>query len=62
MLFCFPRVGVAIALQPGDFLLFNAQEPHSISLHCNKDENIYCISFYLKTQVVGLNNNSNTVI
>jgi hypothetical protein len=24
--FCFPRVGVAIALQSGDFLLFNAQE------------------------------------
>ncbi len=61
---CFgsPQIGIAVALQPGDILMFNPQEPHFISLCCNKDDNIYCISSYLKTQVVGLNNNSSTFI
>jgi hypothetical protein len=60
--FAFPQIGIAVALQPGDILMFNPQETHCISLRCNKDDNIYCISSYLKTQVVGLNANSNTVI
>ena len=45
------------------FLIFNPQEPHSLSLQCHKGNNdVYLISSYLKTQVVGLNNNSNMVI
>jgi hypothetical protein len=60
--FAFPQIGIAVALQPGDILMFNPQEPHCISWHYNKDDNIYCISSYLKTQVVGLNDSSNTVI
>jgi hypothetical protein len=56
--FGFPQIRVAVVLQPEDILMFNPQEPHCISLHCNKDDNIYCISSYLKTQVVGLNDNS----
>ncbi len=60
--FCFSRIRIAVGLQPGDFLLFNPPEPHSILCHCNKDGIVYCISSYLKTQVVRLNNNSNTVI
>jgi hypothetical protein len=60
--FAFPLIGIAVALQPGDILMFNPQEPHYISLHCNKDDNKYCISSNLKTQVVGLNDNSDTVI
>jgi hypothetical protein len=32
-----------------------------MSLRCNKDDNIYCISSYLKTQVVGLNDNKDKV-
>ncbi len=60
--FAFPQIGIDIELQPGDILMFNPQEPHCTSLHCNKDDNIYCISSYLKTQIVGLNDNSNTVI
>ena len=59
--FDFPWIGIVVALQPGDILMFNPQEPHCITLRCNKDDNIYCISSYLKTQVVGLNDNSNTV-
>jgi hypothetical protein len=60
--FAFPRVGIAVALRPGDFLMFNPQEPHSLSSRCYKGDNVYSISSYLKTQVVGLNYNSNMVI
>jgi hypothetical protein len=60
--FTFPQIGIVVALQPGAILMFNPQEPHCISSRCNKDDNRYCTSSYLKTQVVGLNNNSNTVI
>ncbi len=60
--FAFPQIGIAVAQQIGDILMFNLQEPHCVSLRCNKDDNIYCISSYLKTQVMGLNDNSNTVV
>ena len=60
--FAFPRVGIAVALRPGDFLTFNPQEPHCLSLRCHKSDVVYSISSYLKTQVVGLNDNSNMVI
>jgi hypothetical protein len=60
--FAFPQIGIAAPLRPGDTLMFNPQEPHCISSRCNKDDNIYCISSYLKTQVVGLNDNSDKVI
>ncbi len=59
--FCFPQIGITVALWPGDILMFNPQEPHCISSCCNKDDNIHCISSYLKTQAVGLNDNSNTI-
>jgi hypothetical protein len=29
--FCFPTLGVAVPLRPGDFLMFNALIPHCIS-------------------------------
>jgi hypothetical protein len=60
--FAFPRIGMAVALRPGDFLLFNPQEPHSISSHCKSGDKIFCISSYLKMGVVGLNDNSNPVV
>ena len=28
--FAFPQIGIAVALQPGDILMFNPQEPHCI--------------------------------
>jgi hypothetical protein len=58
----FPRIGIAVALWPGDFLLFNPQEPHSISSRCKAKDKIFCASSYLKTAIVGLNDNSNTVV
>ncbi len=60
--FAFPRIGTAVALRPGDFQLFNPQEPHSISSHCKSGDKIFCISSYLKTGVVGLNDKSNPVV
>ena len=56
--FCFPRIGIAVALRPGDILIFNAQEPHAISSRCRSNYKVLCGSMYLKTAVVGLNNNS----
>jgi hypothetical protein len=46
--FAFPGIGTAVALRPGDFLLFNPQEPHSISSCCKSGDKIFCISSYLK--------------
>lgn len=60
--FCFPRIGAAVALRPGDFFMFNPQEPHCISSRCQSDDQVYSISCYLKTRVVGLNDNSNLII
>ena len=56
--FCFPRLGIAVPLRPGDILLFNAREPHCISSRCNAEDELYCISLYLKTAIVGLSDNS----
>jgi hypothetical protein len=42
--------------------MFNPQEPRSLSSRCHKGNIVNSISSYLKTQVVGLNDNSNMVI
>ena len=60
--FAFPRIGAAVALRPGDFLLFNPNEPHCVSSRCNREDDIYIISSYLKTAVVGLHDNSNPIV
>ncbi len=56
--FCFPTLGVSVPLRPGDYLLFNPLIPHCISSHCKHEDDIMCVSMYLKTAIVGLNNNS----
>ena len=60
--FAFPRLGMAVALRPGDYLLFNPQEYHCISSRCEIQKEIYSISSYLKTAIVGLNDNSNHTV
>jgi hypothetical protein len=55
--FAFPRIGVAVALRPGDFLLFNSHEPR-----CNREDDIFIISSYLKSAVVGLHDNSDPIV
>ena len=55
--FCFPEEGVVISLRHGDVLLFNPLVPHCISskrVNCD----IFCSSIYLKSKLVGGNNNS----
>jgi hypothetical protein len=59
--FCFPRLGVAVALKPGDFLLVNALEYHCLSSRCSIDVDIFCVSSYLKTAVVGGNDNGKSL-
>jgi hypothetical protein len=55
--FCFPTLGIAVPMRPGDFILFNSTLPHSISSRCHSSDDIMCVSFYLKSMVVGLNDN-----
>ena len=56
--FCFPTLGVAVPLRAGDQLLFDPTTPHMISSRCESEDDIYCTSLYLKTNVVGKNDNS----
>jgi hypothetical protein len=55
--FCFPTLGVAVPLRPGDYLIFNALIPNCISSRCKLGDEIMCVSVYLKTLIVGMNNN-----
>jgi hypothetical protein len=56
--FCFRTLGVTVPLQPGDSLLFNSLIPHCILSQCKLDDNIMCVSMYLKLAAVFMNNNS----
>jgi hypothetical protein len=56
--FCFPTLGVAIPMRPGDYVVFDATIPHCISSRCHDSDEIMCVSFYLKSLVVGMNDNS----
>jgi hypothetical protein len=55
--FCFLTLSVPVPLCPGGFLLFNALIPHCILSQCKQTDNIYCVSMYLKSAIVGMNNN-----
>jgi hypothetical protein len=55
--FCFPALGVAVPLRPGDMLLINALEYHCVSSRCTSDKDVFVLSCYLKTAVVGGNDN-----
>jgi hypothetical protein len=54
--FSFPTIGVIVPLRPG-YQLFNAHIPHFIIFRCNVEEEILVTSTYLKTAIVGMNNN-----
>ena len=47
-----------IALRPGDILVFNPQMYHSVSSRADDAQHIWCLSLYLKTALVGGNDNS----
>lgn len=56
--FCFPSLGIAVPLRPGDILIFNPLEPHCISSKCRSSDTVLGTSMYVKTAIVGLNDNS----
>jgi hypothetical protein len=58
--FCLPKKGTVIAMRPGDYIIFNPNEPHCVSMREKfyEDKHIYVMSFYLKSAIVGLNDNS----
>ena len=51
--FAFPNIGIAIPLRPGDVLFFNPTEEHCISSRCCNNDDIYCMSLYLKSDNIG---------
>ena len=58
--FVFPEIGLSVALRPGDLMLFNPLLYHSLSSKTEyaKELDIYSMSLYLKTAIVGENNNT----
>jgi hypothetical protein len=58
--FLFPSLGVAVALRPGDHLLFNPIYPHHVSQRTPKykEKDVYLASFYVKNKVMTGNDNS----
>jgi hypothetical protein len=58
--FTFAEEGIAVALRPGDMLLFNPLYQHCLSSRTSNYEkkDVFCLSLYLKTAVVGGNDNS----
>ncbi len=57
--FVFGEVGKAVALRPGDVLIFNTQKVHSVSRRTDPydDKEIICVSYYTKTAVAAGNSN-----
>jgi hypothetical protein len=58
--FTFAEQGIAVALRPGDMLLFNPLYQHCLSSRTSgyETKDVFCLSLYLKTAVVGGNDNS----
>ena len=56
---CFPEVGIAVGLRPGDLLIFNPGTYHCLSeKETNfKDIDVHVSTFYIKTAHVGKNDN-----
>ena len=55
--FCFPEYGYAVALRHGDILLFNPLVEHCDSSK-RVDHDVFCCSLYVKSKLVGGNNNT----
>jgi hypothetical protein len=58
--FCFPTLGFAIGMRPGDILLFNPHVYHCLSEKTDAfaDKDVHVTTFYVKTAHVGKNDNS----
>ena len=53
--FAFPTEGIAVAMRPGDILIFNPRVPHAVSSAAQSAGTYYCMSLYLKSKNVGGN-------
>jgi hypothetical protein len=49
--FCFPTIGVAVPLRPGDYLLFNARIPQGFDNTPNQTTRWSFMAFYLRSSV-----------
>lgn len=56
--FSFPLLRSYVAIRPGDILFLNPNEPHAVSFRTHNSDEVICISVYLKTKNIGLNDNS----
>eukprot|EP00957_Ditylum_brightwellii_P005340 407462-Ditylum_brightwellii.AAC.1 len=56
--FCFPTIGIAVPLRPFDVLFFDPTVPHNVSSRCDNERDIFCLSFYLKSNIIGGNDNT----
>ena len=56
--FAFPKLNVAIPLRHGDILFFNPLEKHCVSSCCENSDSVYVMSLYLKSNIIGKNDNS----
>ena len=58
--FTFAEQGVAVGMRPGDMLLFNPLYQHCLSSRTSMYESndVFCLSLYLKTAIVGKNDNT----
>ena len=58
--FTFAEQGIAVALRPGDILIFNPLYVHCLSSRTSayETEDVFSLSMYLKTAIVGMNDNS----
>ena len=54
--FCFPEYGIAVPLCHGDVIVFNPRVQHCVSTRKTTSD-IVCLSLYLKTSIVGGNDN-----
>ena len=55
--FCFPRLGLAVPMRPGDVLVFNSREPHCLSSRSHESDSIYGMAIFMKAKVARGNNN-----
>ena len=58
--FTFAEQGIAVSLRPGDMVIFNPLYQHCLSSRNSEYHglDVFCLSLYLKTAVIGRNDNS----
>lgn len=54
---CFPTLNTAVGLRNGDLLMFNPLIPHCVSTRCDSGTEVYCVSMYMKSLLVGGSDN-----